>query len=642
MYSLIVQSLYDYLPFEEVELLFNLFNIYAESYSYDEEEDEKQTVMFSSGMNIIESNYSIEGLLETKNIYGFTVLVGKEEYEYNADKQPEKITTTVMTGENSGGITTIQRYEYDINKDMAGYYSPLAEGLLNDEYKTTVEYDLRYHMMVSAESKKDAETTLRTEYILTNDGKSVSEINTYENEALKTKAELFYDQYGNNISVKIYGDDFEEYTEVTNEYDENGLYQTGHGIDGVYDADGNPLEELKRESEYDILGNITTTVDRAGTVTEITYDFAGRVSEVSKNETPYLSIEYNDDERSIILENAIGQKLKKVYGTFGKEKYNAKIDPQTGDEIIIGRQVYNAANQLIVSHVEGKNTTRYYYGIHGEVRKMTVRDSGRNIVSEEEYTSTYDETLMQTKRVKGDVNAPSLSSTTYTDKFGNVIAASSEPFENAFDFTQAVTLFEYDYVGNNTSVALTADIKKLIDDGEVIDYENLPKIAEAEYDYQNNLIKMTNAEENEQSFEFDGQGQQVGATDFKGNKAEYEYDKIGRLIVEKTPFETIDSVDYYTITKYYYDNANNVICRKTTNNEPGEAETWSETTYTYDENNKITSITANDGSTIYYTYDEVGKILSVENGGEIITYEYDEYGRQISLTDAEEMSEYYE
>ena len=223
-----------------------------------------------------------------------------------------------------------------------------------------------------------------------------------------------------------------------------------------------------------------------------------------------------------------------------------------------------------------------------------------------------------TKTVVGDAAAPSIVTTQYTDKCGNVVKTGQ-----LLNGTEHLDTFVYDYVGNKTLELSAADAAR-----------NLPFTAKYEYNENGQVVKAYNAAGQFTTSTYNALGQLIQTTDYAGTPTVYTYDALGRLLSQTVTIED----DITAVSKYEYNGCGNIIREWKPVQAVGTAAEWSKTEYTYNSRKKLISAKQYDGSTpaseTAYTYDGVGNMLSMNAGGSTTSYTYDRFGNVLSTTDA--------
>lgn len=148
------------------------------------------------------------------------------------------------------------------------------------------------------------------------------------------------------------------------------------------------------------------------------------------------------------------------------------------------------------------------------------------------------------------------------------------------------------------------------------------------YDENNDLIAVTDLQEQTMKFEYNSQSDVIGITDAKGNKFTYEYDdeKTTRNVIKGTSAQNV-------MYRFTYDTAGNVL--KSACVDPGAQQvgTWMTRVMTSDKNH-VKTITDANGNIMRYTWDTTKDLLtSVQDArGNKTTYTYDALNRLLSTS----------
>ena len=129
-----------------------------------------------------------------------------------------------------------------------------------------------------------------------------------------------------------------------------------------------------------------------------------------------------------------------------------------------------------------------------------------------------------TKTVVGDAAAPSIVTTQYTDKCGNVVKTGQ-----LLNGTEHLDTFVYDYVGNKTLELSAADAAR-----------NLPFSAKYEYNENGQVVKAYNAAGQFTTSTYNALGQLIQTTDYL--RARYYDPTIGRFTQQDTHWTTANSI----------------------------------------------------------------------------------------------------
>ena len=408
-------------------------------------------------------------------------------------------------------------------------------------------------------------------------------------------------------------------------------------------------EEERAEKGYTIKGLLKTKIDPNGNSTEYTYDANGNVSTATDAEGNVSKSEYYSTG---LIKSAITPKgFRNDYnydhnGRLEKTVCNGTETTRTTYDAmgrktqeVLPKQYDESLDNLSTHTYSGNHGTRYTYYSSGKVRTET--DAENNTTTYDDYDQ-YGNLKKETKpngaifEYEYDI-MNRLSKVYYTDKAG-----------------AAKKLLE-EYTYNILSGGKTQKIQKT--------YENSTKAITITYtyDYAGRQIEQLNGDGTKITNEYYKDGEIKSATDPKGNKTEYIYNQIegsDKYDIVKTPFEEINEVTHYTVSKTYYDKNGNVTKTTVTSNKPGEPEKVKETRYEYDKTNKLIKVTSyNNGAVeniFQYYYDADGNKLrmyqgltspltingldSVVPGGDstytVTKYDYDTNNRLSKVTDS--------
>ncbi len=561
-------------------------------------------------------------------------------YEYTDEKKPESLPTTITEKqynmEGSAYITTTSQYAYDTKQNL------LRE--TKDDYIVNYTYDPDYSIMLTQTYKRDATHETHIENTLYNNtanpddplnGKCVEWTKTYERiydndgnlleNNLKNKTKYKYDQNGNITAIHQWDDEGNEnITHNTHTYNTNKTYKQETYVANVTDADGQNPQTIKQTSNYDVYGNLATSIDGNNNQTSYTYDKLGRIKTEKNPDGTNKTYTYNDAQNYIIVQNENGTKQKIQYDGLGNLKATYVYNPDnsawqkqteyTYDNI--GRKQtetlyrkYTEAGQI-----EEKYTITYTYNSDDTVNTQTTTDISGNIIKKISYTYDYgvndtingkiDKYNKITIALEGDNTITPAPIKQYYDKWGKLVKEEIDHDENGTTKTYTTT-YQYDYMGNKTAEK----------DPRAHD-ENWTQEATATYtyDHANRIIKQTNIENQSIQTTYDTLGRVKTQTDYKGNTTIYTYDKLGRLKTTETPFDGNNT----TKTKHYYDNNGNKTKEKQQTNKIGEPETYNTTEYGYDNRNRLIKVIQHntDGTKNYtqYQYDAVGNKTKMFTG----------------------------
>lgn len=559
-------------------------------------------------------------------------------HTYDDNHLPLKTVTKNYNKSTDQFMKTVEDFEYDIKGNLLNYWGSQSPRDANDqllfrdsdEYKMTYIYDDRYNLVTEKNYKRDASNTIKEQYVLSSDGKSVEWKKVMENTILKEQTRYIKDSYGNVSQKREYigNGNWNSYITTNYSYNDNavsrygnanlsGAYLTKKWVTGIVDADnmlvvpktGQSAGTIEEIFTYDYYGNVLTMQDGEGHTTEFQYDKLNRLTRMNNPDGTYKTKIYisNLSENSVSETNENGYTIKNIYDQIGKLVY--KKDMTTND--ILQQIKYDNNNRIIEEYDANGNKTKNTYLSDGRITLKKRFDASGTLIYNEQYE--YDEAYNNGeyyKTKKSVFGAPWIVTTSYTDKSGNTVKT-----EGLHDSVPYVTTFKYDYLGN------LIEEKNARANSEA--WTN-PYTSKIEYDYAGRVVKSININGDYNTIEYDALGRIIKTADIKSNKTDIpyytsnQYDNLGRLIISNTPFEEKNGTIYYNTLKNYYDRNGNVVLEKSSNNISGESESYTKKEYRYNSKNMLTTVALyNDGEAINYTqyyYDNVGNILRTYTG----------------------------
>ncbi len=380
--------------------------------------------------------------------------------------------------------------------------------------------------------------------------------------------------------------------------------------------------------EYDSLGNLTRLTDRAGVITDYTYEMTySRPTEVELSGGRITTFDYDANGNLIQITDPLGNITKMTYDSHGqlltvtRPEGNLTVDLNDYTTIY----TYNEAGQVLTKSTDLPSLVSYSYDSHGN--RISVTDANGNI-------STYDYDLLG--RLIEMIDPLGYGMVMTYDGIGNMLTLT--------DKLGRITTFEYDLKQqllytthpDGTIVCTLYDpsgnLSIMADElGQVIQYE---------YDPLNRLIQVLYADGALERLGYDGGGRIVRSTDALGYQTQYTYDEIGQQLsltdaLGNQSFWTYDDVgNLVTITdprgnttEYHYDLLNRMIEIEDALNNI--------TYYTYDANSNLETVTDPLNRTITYGYDVLDRRISeTDNLDNSTTTTYDPTGNVVLVTDA--------
>ena len=568
----------------------------------------------------------------------------KTSVNYSYDETTRLATEKITKNYDMDTPTEYMQFKETYSYDNASYGDLLSVTPNSDsERSISFEYNSLYHYPTKKTYRKNPEEIIVEEMTPTSDNLSVKTEKVYENNSLKKRTEFSYDAYGNVVEKKEYKNDTEyirtgyNYTDTQYNGQYNGANLVGQTVYNVSDIDGNS-NDTNVSYEYDWRGYPTKMIDADGNITMYEYDGIGRLVKTTfpDGNTETLVYEYGGNQ--ITKTDAIGTEFIYYYDGSG----NLEEESIGSWSNIIKEYEYDGFNNCIreITHSDSDNlkTVKYTYDTMQRPLTKEVYDNSNVLVYKETYSYTVTKDYRkETKTVEGTDNAPSIVTSTYYDRYGDIIKR-----ETGSDAETYVT----DYVGNIVTIKSAR-----------ANSEGWNETHRSSYDFMGNSIKETDELGNFTRAEYDMLGRKIKEYDQNDYVAEYRYDNLDRLIEQKSPIEEENGVVYYAVKKMWYDGNGNLVKERINTNEAGAPEKYNEVEYTYDNRNRITMTKSYDGGKYNYAqnyYDAKGNVIRtytglseplVINGLDDVTttgdeeyavtkYEYDEFDRLLTTTDA--------
>ena len=649
---------------------------------------------------IAKENYSCWPFYVNNALYDIfkELMFDSTEYGYDATDyqliQQRTKKYTVPESESSGDqnlnkyLLNVEDFKYDSYGNLTRYWGADASRdgsnkLISpngDGHLVEYSYDTAgYHLMTLKKYQKDAATTIREEYALTPDRKNILESVVKVNGTQKMKTGYGYDAWNNINSEKKYleAGGWTNYIETLYEYQDNdpsrngaynfnGAYITRKYTPGVADADGVPVGTVEEKYKYDDDGNIIQYTDPNQYQTNYQYDKLGRTVLKLNPDGSSVSYDYDDINNTTTVTGENGTKIRYLYDGIGNLLYIR--DVATGGDL----KTYQYDTDYRLSYEsnyivdDSFYQIQYEYYCDGKLKSKITKNGDPTVIAGEEYAyeDAYDldgngvaDCAKTTKTVIGDSSSPSVVTTEYIDKNGNVIRRGS-----IHNGQENYSTYKYDYSGSR----IEERSARANNEGWAGSF-----VTKYEYDFAGRPVKTMDVNGYISTVNYDALGRAVSKMDNKGYLAPgqyattYEYDKLGRVTIERIPFENAGSTLYYTEKKHYYDKSGNGILEKVTNSKPGQSTSYNQTGYVYDNRNRLVKVTTFDNGapenyTQYY-YDATGNKVRMYTGlsspltihgldnvapgsdtaYSVTRYTYDRFGNLTSMTDPMNQTETY-
>ncbi len=417
------------------------------------------------------------------------------------------------------------------------------------------------------------------------DGRSGKTVNEYNGSNQVTSQEdpmghittFEYEAFQTKITNKATGD-------VTDEqFDSNGL---PFAVTRGYSTSSATTETFT----YNTMNEPLTVTDGNGHTTEYTYNGVG--DRTSRTDTDHDKTEWTYDSTHDVL----------------------TVQTPKGELTTIKRNSSNGNAETIERPAPGGKTqiTKYKYGSHGEVEKVT--DS-----LEHTWTYGYD-----TEGDRASETSPETEKRTFGYNEDSQEAWTVSPRGNASgELTKYMTGIERDERGRPLKVT-----------------DSLGHTAKYVYDGDGNIETMTDGNGHKTTYTYNANNEPTKVKEPNGTVTETEYDGAGRVIkqidgnkhateyIRNAVGEVTEVIDpLKRKTKKEYDAAGNLA--KLTDPE-GRT-----TTYVYDAANRLKEITYSDGKThsVKYEYDADGDRTSMTDGTGTTSYTYDGLDRLTKTED---------
>jgi len=406
----------------------------------------------------------------------------------------------------------------------------------------------------------------------------------------------------------------------------------------VYNPLGEPTSTTDATGDtttytYGLAGALKTVVDPgAGTTQHITYDAAGRETEIWQAATPtspnqtWTTYGYDNDGNVTSSTDPDGYTTGYTYD--GDNDLVKQVQPVSATSSITTQYGYNAENQEVGSIDGNQNSTQYTYNVWGlpesETDPQVTGTSGS-------YATTRTIAYNADGEPTGYTESGGVQVALQYDPLGNLTQQSGSGGEAA---TGTVT-FGYDLDGRQTSATTAAGTDQF-------SYDDL------------GLLVGTSGPSGTATFGYNGDGLMDARSDVAGS-ATYSYDADDRLSVESDPLTGVNDMFGYTpssqLSDIYYQatSTSGVISASAT-----QAFTYGDArgdltasslklagsstpitqNYTYDaDGNMLTQNTAGlaGPSSNTYTYDEADRLSSWNNGSSTVDYGYDADGNRTSI-----------
>ena len=553
-----------------------------------------QTMVTDSNNTTTEYFFDEDNLLFRKfvNWENETEASIKESYYYDDnDLLEEQKTSYYDTNEdgNSDNRVYIQYWLYDSDPDNEVDGDQCGDLLeYSDSMGRLIEYTNEpiFHQITSKTEKLNDDTQIVTEYDIdpdTGNVESITKTHTENGVSNNIVTSCIYDNYGNLLkATTINGDKtYVEENDYSSTY--NRGYLTKKTLKLIDNATNNILDQkITAQNTYNFNnGRIITSKDGLNYETSYVYDDLGRIISLINPDNTSVSVLYDDITNIVTLTDENNHKRRNIYDGFGRLK--SSMEYKNNAWVTTSEINYNTLGLVEWTKDAYQNQTQYQYDIFNRV--TTTTDSNLK-----QYTKTYydAENLVVDQDPEGNISKK------YYDDKGRLIQEQLIP-DNS---TTSNIYFQYDYLDN--------------------------------------LTKMTDGNGNETNYAYDDQGRLVTVTNELNETTTYNYDKLGNLIQIIYPDTNSIQKEYNVLGQVLSQTDPLGLSEYNTYDAAGKLQTHTDknqvqTIYNYNNRNRLLSQTAN-GQNISFTYDGVGNINTMVDSNGTIDYDYYEDNRLQKVT----------
>lgn len=524
-------------------------------------------------------NYSLEAKLDQMSrieyVYDLMDRIKLVKNIYNDNVSNYEIIEKAYKYDNSGNVIK--------EIDSLAYYDSNGDGIeekINNSLGIEKTYDLNNNLtsVLYPETKKlGYEFTVKYDY--DGLGRKITESNAKEQDI-----DYYYDNDGN-----IQTDNNEKGKIIRFEYDDDG-----NNIAIYTKEDDTSNERVISKSTYNNIGNLKSSVDSKGVVTNYDYNNFDKVRSITysgDNTIDTYTINFQYDK--------VGRLKKKIDSLNVIESYSYDSFDRKIEWSIKKSDGTEEASNII--RYDNNGNKKYIIDANNNTIELKYDDSNRVISTKQMVTNINGDMTNHITTYQYDLDGKVINE---VDWLGNSNRKVYDPFGRLIEEknSNGITTKKIEYNSNGKESRI---------------YDALNNYTEYNYDMDNRLISETDPEGRVISTKYDLFGNVIEKTD--GNEehiTRYGYDVFNNL-------KWVEGAEG-DVTLYKYDENNNLILIKDANG--------NETKYEYNVANKASKLISSNNYIENYKYLPNGLMKSKVDSNNITTnYEYDIRGRNTSL-----------
>lgn len=392
---------------------------------------------------------------------------------------------------------------------------------------------------------------------------------------------------------------------------------------------------------YDSNGNLATSTDARGSVTNYAYNTDHMLTGITLPEGNSMSASFDGQQRitgytvggiSLSVDYASNAAVSSSLGTFATYVHDSsnrvtEIKDANLKSAIVSYGTGNLLNLPQTVTDRNTNATSYTYDARGNVLTSKnalnqtttfTYDDKNNVLTATDprgntTTYTYDANKINLTSVKLPMNG----TTTYTYLSSGLVSTITDPNNHSVTYT-------YDANGNPTRIndnSLVIHVDFTYDNaGRLLSKtDQLGRTTSYTYDANNNLTQVKDSTNHSATYAYDRNNRLTSITDFRGKATSYTYNSMNVLATETDPAGKV--------YQYSYDNAGRL---STITAPDGHI-----LSYTYDANNRMTAIKYDGVAKVSFTlYDSNGNLKTMTDGNGTTSFTYDALNRMASYSNS--------